>query len=139
MIRVLIRQDFNVSLSEVSVGRLMKRLGYTPQCPLYRAWQQDPVLAKTWQETEYPKIAARAKKDKALIFFADEAGIRSNHHAGTTWAPAGKTPVVKATGSKFGFNLISAVNAWGHFRFMTIQGMVNASMFKNSSNDSLVA
>jgi transposase len=111
MIRVLIRQEFNVSLSEVSVGRLMKRLGYTPQRPLYRAWQQDPVLAKTWQETEYPKIAARAKKEKALIFFADEAGIRSNHHAGTTWAPAGKTPVVKATGARFGFNLISAVNA----------------------------
>lgn len=130
MIRVVIRQEFNVSLSEVSVGRLMKRLGYTPQRPLYRAWQQDPVLTKSWQETEYPKIAARAKKEKALIFFADEAGIRSDHHAGTTWAPSGQTPVVKATGARFGFNLISAVNARGHFRFMTVQGTVNAGVFK---------
>ena len=131
MIRVLIRQKFNISLSDVSVGRLMKRLGYTPQRPLYRAWQQDPVLAQEWQDIQYPKIAKRAKREGALIFFADESGIRSDYHSGTTWAPAGETPVVKATGARFGFNLLSAVNAQGQFRFMTVQGNVNASVFRD--------
>lgn len=130
MIRTLISRQFDVRLSTVSVGRLMKRLGYTPQRPLYRAWQQDPVLAKVWQDTQYPQIAKRAKREGALIFFADESGIRSDHHSGTTWAPAGKTPVVKATGARFGFNLLSAVNAQGQFRFMTVQGTVNANVFK---------
>ena len=44
IIRAVIRQKFGVRLSEVSVGRLMKRLGFTPQRPLYRAWQQDHIF-----------------------------------------------------------------------------------------------
>jgi transposase len=130
-IRQVIAQRFLVKLSVVSVGRLMKRLGFTPQRPLYRAWQQDPALAQSWQEKDYPKIARRAKKERALIFFADEAGIRSDNHAGTSWAPTGKTPVVKATGARFGFNMLSAVNAQGHFRFMTVQATVTASVFRD--------
>ena len=131
MIRELIRWEFDVKLSEVSVGRLMKRLGFTPQRPLYRAWQQDEALVAQWRETEYPKIAARAKRENALIFFADEAGMRSDYHAGTTWSPKGKTPVVKATGARFSFNMISAVNARGHFRFMTVEGAVTAKVFRD--------
>ena len=130
MIRELIRREFSVRLSEVSVGRVMRRLGYSPQRPLYRAWQQDPALVERWRAEEYPKLVARAKREGALIFFADEAGIRSDHHAGTTWAPVGKTPVVKATGARFGLNMLSAVNAKGHFRFMTVDGTVNASVFR---------
>jgi transposase len=130
MIRVLIRREFAVSLSEVSVGRLMRRLGFSPQRPLYRAWQQDPALVGRWRAEDYPKIAARAKREGALIYFADESGIRSDHHAGTTWAPVGQTPVVKATGARYGLNMLSAVNALGHFRFMTVEGRVNASVFR---------
>lgn len=134
MIRELIRREFGVKLSEVSVGRLMKRLGFTPQRPLYRAWQQDPALVERWQNSEYPKLAARAKRENALIFFADESGIRSDYHAGTTWAVKGKTPVVKATGARFSLNMISAVNALGHFRFMTVEGGVTANVFREFLN-----
>ena len=128
-IRELIRREFGVGLSEVSVGRLMKRLGFTPQRPLYRAWQQDPSLVERWRQEEYPKIAARAKREKALIFFADESGMRSDHHAGTSWSPKGQTPIVKATGARFSLNMLSAVNALGHFRFMTVEGRVSATVF----------
>ncbi|HSV55855.1 MAG TPA: IS630 family transposase [Magnetospirillaceae bacterium] len=131
MIRELIRRLFNVNLSEVSVGRLMKRLGFTPQRPVYRAWQQDKAVVESWQRTEYPKIAVRARKEGALIFFGDESGLRSDYHSGTTWAPQGKTPVVKATGARYGFNIISAVNARGHFRFMVVDGTVTAAKFRD--------
>ena len=43
-----------------------------------------------------------AQRQKAIIFFGDEAGIRFNHHAGTTWALKGKTPIVTSTGARFG-------------------------------------
>lgn len=131
IIRELIKRTFDVRLSEVSVGRLMKRIGFTPQRPLYRAWQQDPTLVEHWREHEYPGIAARARREGAVIFFADESGIRSDHHAGTTWAPVGQTPVVKATGARYGLNMLSAVSAQGHFRFMTVEGRVNANVFRN--------
>jgi transposase len=131
MIRELIARRFGIKLSEVSVGRVMKRLGFTPQRPLYRAWQQDPELVSRWREKDYPKIAARAKREGALIFFADESGLRSDYHAGTTWAPKAQTPVVKATGARFSLNMLSAVNAQGHFRFMTVEGRVNAGVFRD--------
>ena len=59
IIRQLIRQKFDVSLSEVSVGRLMKRLGFSPQRPLYRASQQNPEWVESWRDKEFPKIARR--------------------------------------------------------------------------------
>jgi transposase len=129
-IRELIRRKFSVALSEVSVGRLMRRLGFSPQRPLYRAWQQNPALVESWREEVYPEIAARAKRERALIFFADESAIRSDYHAGTTWSPVGKTPVVETTGARFSVNMLSAVNAHGGFRFMTVDGPVNAGVFR---------
>lgn len=129
MIRELIGEQFAVSLSEVSVGRLMRRIGFTPQRPLYRAWQQDREAVERWQRESYPEIARRAKRENAMIFFADEAGLRSDHHAGTTWAPKGRTPMVKATGRRFSMNMLSAVNNLGHFRFMVVEGGVNGAVF----------
>ena len=34
-------------------------------------------------------------------------------------------------GARFGFNMLSAVNALGHFRFMTHEGTVTASVFRD--------
>lgn len=130
IIRELIKRHFGVSLSEVSVGRLMKRLGFTPQRPLYRAWQQDEELVAQWREQEFPKIAARAKREGAVVLFADESGIRSDHNAGTTWAPEGQTPVVEATGARYGLNMLSAISATGQLRFMTVDGRVNGTVFR---------
>jgi transposase len=126
----LIQCRFGVSLSESALGRMLKqRLGFSPQRPLYRAWQQDAELVAHWREHEYPKIAARAKREGALVMFADESGIRADHHAGTTWAPKGQTPVVEATGARYGFNMLSAISAKGHLRFMTIEGRLNGEVF----------
>lgn len=131
MIRRLIVEQFDVKLSEVSVGRLLKRLGLTPQRPLYRAWQQDKALVESWRDKEFPKLSRRAKRENALIFFADEAGIRSDHHAGRTWAPKGQTPVIEATGARFSMNMISAITNRGQFRFMTVDGTVTATVFRD--------
>ena len=38
MVRELIRREFGVRLSEPSVGRLLRKLGLSPQRPLYRAY-----------------------------------------------------------------------------------------------------
>jgi Winged helix-turn helix len=78
----------------VSVGRWLKTLGTSPQKPLYRAWQADPEAVATWKREEYPKIAAEAKKTGATVYFADEASVRSDYYAGTTWAPVGQTQVM---------------------------------------------
>lgn len=129
MIRELIACEFGVKLSEVSVGWLMKHLGFTPQRPLHRTWQQEPAWVERWRAEEYPKVAARAKGKGVMIFFADESGVRSDHYAGTTCSPRGITPVVEATGAGYGFNMVSPLNALGHFRFMFVETRVTATVF----------
>jgi transposase len=129
MIVELIRQRFDIALSKASVCRLLDQLGLSAQRPLWRAYQQDPAMVERWLKEDYPAIRAKAKRQKAEIWFADAAGVRSDAHAGTTWAPRGQTPIVSSTGARFGLNIISAVNPQGHFRFMCVDGRVNAGVF----------
>jgi len=125
----LIMKRLGVKLSKASICRLLNQLGLTAQRPLWRAYQQSPEQVEHWMNEEFPAIRARAKREKAEIWFADEAGIRSDSHAGTTWSPKGKTPIVTSTGARFGLNVISAVNPQGGFRFMCVDGRVNAGVF----------
>src|ERR671911_2503030 len=129
MIRELIRREFGVALSEVSVGRLLRKLGLSPQRPLYRAYQQHPEAVARWKAETYPAIRAEAARVGATVYFVDEAGVRSDYHAGTTWAPVGQTPVVATTGDRFGINLISAVTAKGKLRFAAYEGSLNGPVF----------
>jgi transposase len=129
LIRELIGREFGVRLSEVSVGRLLRKLGLSPQRPLYRAYQQNPEAVARWKAEEYPQLRAEAAQAGGTIWFADEAGVRSDYHAGTTWAPVGRTPVVAATGDRFSVNLISAVTAKGALRFAAYDGNLNAPTF----------
>jgi transposase len=127
MVRQVSFQKFGIKLSKASVYRLLVQLGLTPQRPVWRAYQQRLEQVGKWLEEEYPRIRALARRYKALIFFGDEAGIRSDRHAGTSWAIKGKRPVVSITGARFGLSRISAVSAQGEFRFMTAKARVGAA------------
>jgi transposase len=129
MIKVLIKKRFGVGMSKMTVCRLLHSMGLSPQRPLWRASQKDPAMVERWLKKEYPAIRRLAKREKAEIYFGDEAGVRSDAHAGTTWAPVGRTPVVITTGARFGLNMISAISARGKLRFMTVKGRVNAHVF----------
>ena len=82
-----------------------------------------------WLQKDYLRIRRLAKEMRALIFFGDEAGVRSDYHAGTTWAVKRKTLVVSSTRAGFGWNPISAVSAEGEFRFMPVKDRVGGTQF----------
>jgi transposase len=129
MIGELIWRQYSIRLSKASVCRLLNQLGLSPQKPLWRAFQQDHERVEKWVKEEFPKIRALARKHAADIFFGDEAGVRSDFHAGKTWAVRGKTPIVTTTGARFGCNMISAVSPRGVLRFMIIKGKLTADVF----------
>jgi len=129
MIRMLLQEEFSLKLSVTSVGRLLRQLGLSCQRPLYRAIEQNPARVRFWRETEFPSIQQMAREAGAVILFGDEAGVRSDYHAGTTWGAKGKTPVVPRTGGRHSLNMLSAVSARGELRFMVVKGRVNGLVF----------
>ncbi|MBF0417282.1 MAG: IS630 family transposase [Magnetococcales bacterium] len=129
MVRELIRRELGITLSEVAVGRLLRTLGLTPQRPVRRAWQRDPVLVDEWTTKTLPEIQEMAKKANADLYFGDESSVRSDYHSGTTWAPIGQTPVVETTGARFKVNVVSAIDGRGSLRFMAFESKMDADQF----------
>jgi transposase len=128
-VRQLIQRKFKVCVSERTVRRYLAQWGFTPQKPVRRAYEQDEAVVKRWLEEEYPAIRAAAKKEKALIYWADEMGVRSDHQTGRSYAPKGKTPVIPGTGQRFGCNVVSALTNRGHLSFMVYKKRFTAPVF----------
>lgn len=125
----LIEKKFKIRLSLWTVGRYLNRWGFTPQKPVRRAYEQNPKEVRRWLKREYPKIRAKAKSEKAVIYWGDEMGLRSDHVTGRSYGLRGKTPVIHGTGQRFGCNMISAINNRGGLIFM---------VFKKRFNDALL-
>lgn len=129
-VKELILNLYGIELSRWQVGRYLKDWGYTPQKPIRKAFEQKPAKVRAWLENEFPSIQKRAQKENATIYFSDETGMRSDHQAGRSYAPKGKTPIIKATGQRFSLNMISAISNKGHLQFMILDGRFNGEVFK---------
>lgn len=114
----LIASRWGLRLSVWTVGRYLKKWGFTPQKPLRRAYERDPVAVRKWLDEEYPAIAREAKTLGAEIHWGDEMGLRSDHQAGTSYGRKGQTPVIPGTGQRFRCNMISTVTNRGKLSFM---------------------
>lgn len=125
----LIAREYGIEVSLVTVGRYLRAWGLSPQKPVRRAYERTAVAIARWRKQEYPAIARQARRDKAAIYWGDERGLRSDHVTGTSYAPVGRTPVVRATGQRFGCNRISAITNKGALAFMVFQGKFKAPVF----------
>ena len=126
----LLLDRYGVELSRWQIGRYLKSWGYTPQKPIAKAFEQKPQKVKQWLEKEFPAIKRRAKKEQAVIYFGDETGMRSDHQSGRSYAPKGKTPVIKKTGQRFSLNMVSAISNKVYLQFMIIDGSFNSEVFE---------
>ena len=129
IVQALIAEKMGIDLGLTAVGRLLASLDLTPQKPLRRAYERDPVAVALWQKETYPKLRKRAKRLAAKIFFLDEAGFQSDPPQGRTYGLKGQTPVVRTSGQRQSLNVISAVNARGEFWAASYPGKLNAEAF----------
>jgi transposase len=129
IVQMMIQEKMGIDLCLTSVGKLLASLDITPQKPLRRAYERDPIAVEKWRQEEYPKLKKRAKKLGAMIFFLDEAGFQSDPPLGRTYGLKGHTPVVESSGQRQSINVISAVNASGAFWAATYTGKLDAESF----------
>jgi transposase len=125
----LIAREYGLEVSLVTVGRYLRAWGLSPQKPVRRAYERNEAAIARWLKQEYPMLARQAKREHAVMYWGDEMGLRSDHVTGTSYAPVGHTPVIRATGQRFGCNMISAITNKGALAFMVFQGKFKASVF----------
>jgi len=125
----LIENRFGIQLSVWTIGRYLKRWGFSPQKPVRRAYEKNDTVVQQWLTEKYPAIRHQAKQEKATIYWGDEMGLRSDANVGRSYSPRGKTPVIPGTGQRFGCNMISAITNHGQLNFMVFKGSFNSQIF----------
>jgi transposase len=128
-VRELIERRLAKRLGLSTVQLYLKRWGMTPQKPLVRAKERSPAAIAAWLETAYPAIAKRAKAARAVIYWGDETGLSNQDQIGRSWAPRGRTPVVRRSAERITRSMIAAVSNRGLMRFMLYEGALNADLF----------
>lgn len=125
----LIEARFGVVLHSTTVGRMLHRLGLTPQKPIRRAFQRDERACLEWMTSTFPSIVREMRRKQAVLLFLDEAGVHEDHPVGTTWGERGRTPIVGVTGSRRRVNVISAISPRGRLWFRCFRGTLTAPVY----------
>ncbi len=125
-IRSLIMQKHKIDLPLSTLGYYLERWGFSVQRPVKRAYKQDEEKVKSWVETEYPGISARAKEENAEIYFGDETGIQNQTTYLRGYAPVGRTPVVRTEAKHIKINMLSAISNRGKLRFVLYKDNMNS-------------
>jgi transposase len=124
----LIAHRYGIRLQVRTVGKYLKRWGYTPQKPLKKAYEQSPAAVGKWLNEEYPVIAQRAKQEGAEIHWGDETGLWSDDVRGRGYAPKGQTPMLRVPAKREGLSVISTVTNKGEMRWKIYSGAMNAKI-----------
>lgn len=128
-IQELIKRKYRIVIPIRSISNYLNRWGMTCQRPTKRAYSQDDVKLKIFMNETYPAIVAKAKKEKAEIYWGDETGINNQEYHIRGFAPKGQTPTVPSFSKVEKINMISAINNKGTCRFMCYEDNMTQQRF----------
>ncbi len=119
-VQALIQKKLDKRPSLGTVGRYLHQWGFTAKKTVRRAYEQKPEAVQRWIEEQYPEILRQAKAEGAVIYWADQLGIRSDYSSGLSYSKRGQRAVVGGTGQRFRCTMISAITNFGNLLFMLI-------------------
>lgn len=122
-------QKIGGKVSNSAVGLHLKAMGLTCQKPEYQDLKRDERKIEHFVKDIFPKIQRIAKKMGADIAFEDEAGVGIMTRHGRTWGMSGKTPVIKVSMLRGGYNVLSAITAQGEMSYSVKDGTINGERF----------
>jgi transposase len=128
-VRDLIRQECYLTLAIRTVGKYLKRWGFTAKRPQRHARDQVPEEVHEWLEKTYPAIEKKAKEQGARIFWCDETGSAADEHPRYGYAREGQRATMEVPRPHIHMNQISAISNTGAVRFMTYSRTMNAALF----------
>lgn len=88
------------------------------------------MIVQAWLEEVYPAIKARATRERAVILWQDESGVRLQQLTPLSgYAPRGVKAVAKISSKHIGVNMVSALNNGGHLHFGLFEDKFTGQVF----------
>jgi transposase len=131
LVTQLLHNEFGVSLSAVSVGRMLARMGLSAHWPLRHISAHDLAFQR-WLRTEYPAIRTRADGAGAAIYFAGQKTVPDARKEGSP--RPGKAPVAAAGGPRPALTMTFAAGSRAEMRFAVHEGPPTAMTFARFCN-----
>jgi transposase len=125
----LLKKEFGVSLSGLSVSLHLRKLGLSYQKPYYRDVARDEQEVEHFLNDTFPRIQRLADKMGADIGFEDEAGVGLMRRSGWTWGRVGSTPVVQVVMQRGSYNVLSIVTPKGEMNYSVTEESVNSERY----------
>ena len=130
MIQELIRQRFGVTYNVFYLAEFLKNLGFSYQKAKFVSDHLDEVARHRWCTRTWPEIVRRARADKALLLFGDEASFPQWGSLSYTWAPVGEQPVVKTCGQRKGWKVFGLLDYFsGRLFHQGQEGRLNSASY----------
>lgn len=125
----LIAKREGVELTLQGIGKSLRRWSLTLQKPARQAREQDPEEVREFVEQKLPQVQEQAQEEDAELHFVDEVGVKAQDQIGMSYAPEGKTPVVKVPKRHIEQNVISSVTPEGELFYWPFPGTMTAPKF----------
>jgi len=114
----LLKQQFNITVGHSTIRLHLKAMNFSCQKPEYQDIKIDGKDVENFLNNKFHLIQQVAQKMDADIAFEDEAGVGVMTRHGRTLGLKGKTPVVKVSMLRGGYNVLSAVTAQGSMDYL---------------------
>jgi transposase len=106
----LIDRHFQLDYHPEHVRKILKRrLGWTSQKPRRQARERNDKEVARWAGDEFPRIVRQTWRRGAYLVFLDESGFMLTPTVRRTFAPKGKTPMLRAWDRRDRLSAISCI------------------------------
>jgi transposase len=121
----VIEEELGARYHKGHVSRLLKELRWTPQAPVTRAVQRDEEAIERWRAEVWPELRKRARRERHVLVFVDEAGLYLLPGVVRTYSPEGLTPVVYEWQTRDHLSVMGGVTQLGKVYTLARQESLN--------------
>jgi transposase len=126
-VQKVIETEFGVRYHRSHVARLLKELNWTPQQPIERATQRNEAEITRWRKEVWLEMKKKARLERRILVFVDESGFYLLPAAVRTYAPRGKTPILRVFQTRDHLSVMSGITPHGWLFTMTRFDSLNGS------------
>ncbi len=124
----LAAKRFGVQPALRTVSTWLADWGFTAKKPVWRVMSQNEDAVREFMTTTYPALAARAKAERAEIWFLDESGVRVDAVRGRGYAKRGSRALATKPARRKGVNIIQAATRNGRHAFSCFEGSADTTL-----------